>query len=78
MAELLTQKFTDSDLRRKLLATGESLLEETNGWSDTFYGVCHGVGANHLGLLLMGVRAKIRAEGAKKKPKISLAKGVTG
>jgi hypothetical protein len=61
MEDLVRQKFTDPELRRLLLETGEQELVEGNHWGDTFWGVCDGVGLNHLGRILMLVRAEIRA-----------------
>jgi hypothetical protein len=60
MADLLTQKFFDADLRAKLLATGNEELIEGNTWGDTFWGVCDGKGLNKLGQLLMVVRQMYR------------------
>jgi ribA/ribD-fused uncharacterized protein len=62
MAELLRLKFTTShvELGDLLLATGDASLVEANTWGDTFWGVCHGAGENHLGRLLMQVRAGMR------------------
>lgn len=56
MFELLQQKFSMEPFKAKLLATGNSHIEETNNWNDTFWGVCNGVGQNKLGKLLMSVR----------------------
>lgn len=53
-------KFTDSELAAKLIATGDEELIEGNWWNDTFWGVCNGVGENHLGKILMKVRADIK------------------
>lgn len=60
MLQLLMKKFSNPDLCLKLLATGDSVLIEGNWWKDTFWGVCNGVGENHLGKLLMHVRSEIR------------------
>lgn len=62
MKELLAAKFQNSRLRRKLLATEDALLVEGNTWGDTFWGVdLHtGAGENHLGLLLMAERDRVR------------------
>lgn len=61
MLKLVKQKFiTDNVLREQLLATGESELIEGNTWGDTFWGVCKGVGENHLGKILMQVRMALR------------------
>jgi ribA/ribD-fused uncharacterized protein len=48
--------FRHSDLREKLLATGNKYLEETNHWGDEYYGVCNGIGKNVLGKILIKVR----------------------
>ena len=62
MAGLLRQKFTNhEELREALLNTGDALPVEGNTWGDTFWGVdAVKGGANHLGLLLMQVRAEMR------------------
>lgn len=73
MLTLLRIKFTtfaDAPmLAEKLLATGDAELVEGNWWHDTFWGVCTGKckrgphnphGENHLGQLLMQVRAELR------------------
>lgn len=61
MKRVLVAKFSfNPDLRRKLLATGNQQLVEGNTWGDRFWGVCRGVGENHLGRLLMEVRDELR------------------
>lgn len=60
MLLVLRAKFSDPELREKLLATGDQELIETNWWGDTYWGVCNGVGKNKLGKLLMQVREEIR------------------
>ena len=60
MRDLLTQKFKDEDLKTRLLETGDAELIEGNTWSDTFWGVCRGVGTNWLGRLLMEIRSSLR------------------
>lgn len=61
MFALVYQKFTDHlSLRDKLLATGDEDLVEGNNWGDTFWGQVDGVGENHLGQILMTVRALVR------------------
>lgn len=63
MEQLVEQKFTrHADLREKLLATGDEELIEENTWGDTDWGVCGGVGWNHLGQILMRVRGRLRGE----------------
>ena len=61
MKDIVRCKFTQSPLLTKLLLdTGDSYLEETNWWRDTYWGVCNGVGENHLGNILMQLRKEIR------------------
>jgi len=68
MKDLLTIKFSDLFLRRKLLSTGEALLEEGNYWGDTFWGIDlkSGRGKNVLGRLLMEIREELRNESKEK------------
>lgn len=62
MRELVTQKFTTNlDLQRRLIATGKQNLVEGNAWGDEFWGVCRGRGQNHLGRILMTLRAQLQA-----------------
>lgn len=60
MWDLVSVKFEDTDLRAKLLATGDAELIEGNHWGDVYWGVCRGVGQNWLGRILMDVRTAIR------------------
>lgn len=63
MRDLVTQKFrNDRYLRLKLIETGDRPLVEGNTWGDIFWGVCNGVGENHLGRILMEVRALLASE----------------
>lgn len=61
MLYLLKQKFSDvnPELKQLLIATGDTYIEETNTWGDTFWGVCDGVGENVLGNLLMNIRDEL-------------------
>jgi ribA/ribD-fused uncharacterized protein len=61
MEELLTLKFGGQEpfLTRALLATSDAVLIEGNTWGDTFWGVYDNIGENHLGQLLMKVRAAL-------------------
>lgn len=63
MASLIKQKFSDHlDLKLRLLLTGEKELIEGNTWRDQFWGQTKdGIGENHLGKILMTVRANLRA-----------------
>lgn len=62
MKDLLRRKFNIPYLRALLLETGDSYLEETNTWNDSFWGVCNGMGQNKLGELLMEIRQEIHAK----------------
>ncbi len=66
MGFLLVQKFDpeqNPDFSRKLLATGDKYLEETNWWGDTFWGkTLAGQGQNNLGQLLMAIRADLAVQ----------------
>jgi len=59
MADLLAAKFEIPALRRALLATAPAALVNEAWWGDTFWGVTRGRGANHLGRLLMELRASL-------------------
>lgn len=54
------QKFKDVLLSEMLLSTDGHELVEGNWWGDVFFGVCNGVGENHLGKILMEVREEIK------------------
>jgi ribA/ribD-fused uncharacterized protein len=56
-----TKYYQHPQLREKLLATGSMDIIEGNTWNDQFWGVCRGVGQNHLGRIHMHVRNEIRA-----------------
>ncbi len=61
MEDLVMQKFTTCpELAQMLRATGNAKLVEGNRWGDVFWGVCNGVGENHLGRILMRVRDRIK------------------
>lgn len=51
----------NKDLGQGLLDTGTKLLEETNNWGDTFWGVSMqtGKGDNNLGFTLMSIRYEL-------------------
>jgi len=56
MREIVTAKFTNPDLRKRLLDTGDEELIEGNNWGDRFWGKVNGGGQNWLGRILMGIR----------------------
>jgi len=60
MLNLIRLKFQDESLKHKLLTTGSETLVEGNEWGDIYWGVCKGVGENHLGKILMQVRGELR------------------
>lgn len=60
MRRALIKKFSDPLMKEKLLETGDAKLVEGNWWGDTFWGVCNGVGENHLGKLLMEIRESLK------------------
>ena len=63
MREILYSKFANNtELRQKLIDTGERALIEGNTWGDTFWGVDTrtGIGQNHLGQLLEEIRTELR------------------
>lgn len=62
MYQLVSQKFRNhSPLKQMLLDTGDQYLQEGNDWGDTFWGVCDGIGENHLGKILMRVCDELRS-----------------
>jgi len=60
MKDLVKNKFNNFDLRDRLLATENAKLIEGNFHGDRFWGKVNGIGENHLGIILMEVRAEIR------------------
>ncbi|MDB5159816.1 MAG: Swarming motility protein YbiA [Candidatus Saccharibacteria bacterium] len=66
MEEVVRRKFiANPDLLDMLIATGDELLVEGNDWGDHFWGVDpigSDNGENHLGLILMHVREKLRKQ----------------
>lgn len=60
MTTLVNLKFSISnpDLVLKLIDTGKVEIIEGNTWNDTFFGVCNGIGENHLGKILTETRKK--------------------
>ena len=58
----LRLKFEDTVLKDLLLETGDAELKEGNRWGDRWYGVDEktGEGENHLGILLMRLREKLK------------------
>lgn len=62
MYEIVHSKFSrDVYLKQELLNTNDATLIEGNTWGDTYWGICDGLGDNHLGKILMKVREEINA-----------------
>ena len=59
MSEILKQKFSQQPFKDLLLNTGDIEIVEDNDWEDEFWGVCNGIGDNHLGKLLMKIRHEL-------------------
>lgn len=61
MQSIVLAKFMQNkELRALLLDTGDAELIEGNYWNDTFWGICRGRGANHLGKILMAIRDELK------------------
>lgn len=62
MYEIVSIKFENPDLAKKLLDTGDAIIEEGNNWYDTYWGIYlpTGKGENNLGKILMTVRKNIK------------------
>ena len=61
MEGIVQAKFEQNeDLKERLLATGDTYLEEGNTWGDKIWGTVHGEGENNLGKILMKVRDRLR------------------
>ena len=60
MEELLRLKFSNREISNLLLLTGNEELIEGNWWGDTYWGICNGIGENHLGKLLMKIRENLQ------------------
>lgn len=66
MYNIVREKFRQNpDLRAKLIATGDSIIEEGNDHHDKTWGICppgSGEGLNWLGEILMLVREEVKSE----------------
>ena len=67
MADLISQKFRDATLARRLADTGYAVIVEGNTWYDTTWGICDKQGTNLLGLLLMAVRSNTVIDRSRKR-----------
>ena len=60
MKDIIFAKFSqDKWLKSELLKTRDCYIEEGNYWNDTYWGVCRGIGENHLGKIIMDVRREL-------------------
>jgi ribA/ribD-fused uncharacterized protein len=59
MLKVQRKKYAQEPFRTWLLDTGDAYIEETNHWGDVYWGVCNGVGENHLGKIIMQVRSEL-------------------
>ena len=74
MYNLLEQKFASgTPLATQLLETVGQDLVEGNSWGDVFWGICHGKGANWLGVLIMEIRDSLQ-----KQLEIAQSSGILG
>ncbi len=63
MYRINRQKFRyNEELKDKFLSTLGMELVEGNNWGDEYWGVCNGVGENHLGKILMHIRYELIQE----------------
>ncbi|MDH5402374.1 MAG: NADAR family protein [Candidatus Heimdallarchaeota archaeon] len=62
MEKALRVKFTNNELRRLLIETGDEELIEGNHWGDEYWGLVlsSGIGENHAGKLLMKIRNELQ------------------
>ena len=62
MEDVNRLKFNQEPFKTQLLLTENLELVEGNNWGDTYWGVCKGVGENHLGKILMKIREELKNE----------------
>lgn len=63
MYEICKAKFSqNTELKNRLLLTGNEHLEEGNTWGDKIWGTVNGIGENRLGKILMRIREELRNE----------------
>ena len=63
MYEICKAKFSqNTELKKRLLSTGNEHLEEGNTWGDKIWGTVNGNGENRLGKILMRIREELRNE----------------
>lgn len=63
MYEICKAKFSqNTELKKRLLSTGNEHLEEGNTWGDKIWGTVNGIGENRLGKILMRIREELKNE----------------
>ena len=62
MTDIVRAKFSNPELKNRLLATEDIPLEEGNDWGDRIWGTVNGEGRNLLGQILMQVREEYKVE----------------
>ena len=60
MYDCLKSKFQNSEMKEKLIATGDAILIEGNNHGDRYWGAVNGEGQNRLGRLLMHIRDEFK------------------
>lgn len=60
MEKVLRAKFSDPELKKKLLDTGDASLINTNSYRDDYWGIYMGKGKNKLGVLLEKIRDELK------------------
>ena len=59
LKKVLEIKFSDEQLKKKLLSTGTAKIVNNNTYRDDYYGVYNGKGKNMLGKMLMELRESL-------------------
>ena len=59
MKDVCRVKFSNPEMKKLLLETGDDEIIEINTWNDVTWGQVNGVGENHLGRILMELRNEI-------------------
>ena len=61
MEEIVRAKFVQNPTLAKKLISLQGNIQEDNSWNDPFWGVCNGIGENHLGKILMKIRDELNS-----------------
>ncbi len=62
MYELLQLKFSNPELKAKLLATGDAIINKENSQGEIYWGTCQGIGEGKIGKMLMEIRSQLALE----------------